>query len=159
VRGACALRPGVHGVSSRIHVRSLIGRYLEHSRIFLFMNGGQPEVYMGSADWIPRNLYGRVEVMLQLKDPQLCHRVCNEILSAYVSDTKKARQLHSDGTYALPPRHAGQRNGRFSSQEFFMHVAEGRRTLDDLPTKLDVAFGIEPEVPEVPLKQMVAAAS
>lgn len=160
VRGACALRPGVHGVSSRIHVRSLIGRYLEHSRIFLFVNGGQPEVYMGSADWMPRNLYGRVEVMLQLKDPQLCHRVCNEILSAYISDTRKARHLHSDGTYALPPRHTGQRNGtRFSSQEFFMHLAEGKRTLDDLPTKLDISFGIEPELQEVPLKQMVAAAS
>jgi polyphosphate kinase len=160
VRGACALRPGVHGVSNRIRVRSLIGRFLEHSRIFLFLNGEQPEVYMGSADWMPRNLYGRVEVMLQVKEPQLCDRICNEILSAYLSDTRKARHLHGDGSYSLPARRPGQRNGsRFSSQCFFIDLAEGRRTIDDLPIKLNIPFGIEPEQREAPPKQMAVAAA
>jgi polyphosphate kinase len=160
VRGACALRPGVHGVSNRIRVRSLIGRFLEHSRIFLFFNGGQPEVYMGSADWMPRNLYGRVEVMLQLQEPQLCTRVCNEILSAYLSDTKKARHLHSDGNYALPARRPGHRNGtRFNSQAFFIDLVEGRRTLDDLPIKLEIPFGLDKEQQEASPKQMAAMAS
>lgn len=160
VRGACALRPGVHGVSSRIRVRSLIGRFLEHSRIFLFLNGGEPEVYMGSADWMPRNLYGRVEVMLQVKEPQLCHRICNEILSAYLADTKKARHLHSDGSYSLPARHGAHRNGtRFNSQGFFIDLVEGRRTIDDLPLKLDIPFGIEQEQQQTPPRQLAAVAS
>jgi polyphosphate kinase len=160
VRGACALRPGVHGVSNRIRVRSLIGRFLEHSRIFLFFNGGQPEVYMGSADWMPRNLYGRVEVMLQLQEPQLCTRICNEILSAYLSDTKKARHLHSDGSYALPARRPGHRNGtRFNSQAFFIDLVEGRRTLDDLPIKLEIPFGTDKEQQEASPKPMAAVAS
>src|SRR5271163_108795 len=72
VRGACALRPGVRGVSSRIRVRSLVGRFLEHSRIYVFGNAGQTEVYLGSADWMPRNIYERVEVIFRLKDPDLC---------------------------------------------------------------------------------------
>jgi polyphosphate kinase len=142
VRGACALRPGMHGVSSRIHVRSLIGRFLEHSRIALFLNGGQPEVYMGSADWMPRNLYGRVEVMLQVKESALCDRLVNEILSAYLADTKKARHLHSDSSYSLLVRQPGQRNGhRFSAQDFFIGLAEGNRTARDLPFTLNFDFG------------------
>jgi polyphosphate kinase len=149
VRGACALRRGVHGVSSRIRVRSLIGRFLEHSRIFLFLNGGQPEVYMGSADWMPRNLYGRVEVMLQLKNSQLSDRICNEILSAYLSDTRKARHLHSDGSYSLPLHRPGHRNGkRFSSQCFFIDLAEGKRTVAELPVKMEIPFGADSEQEE-----------
>jgi polyphosphate kinase len=160
VRGACALRPGVHGVSNRIRVRSLIGRFLEHSRIFLFLNGGEPEVYMGSADWMPRNLYGRVEVMLQVKDPHLCQRISNEILSAYLSDTRKARQLHSDASYALPSHRFLHRNGsRFNSQCFFIDLAEGRRTIDDLPMKLGIDFKIEEPDLEGTAKQLAAAAS
>lgn len=87
VRGQCALVPGLRGVSSRIHVRSIVGRFLEHSRIFYFENGGKPDVYLGSADWMPRNLYERVEVLFPLKDPQNCARVCNEILASYLADT------------------------------------------------------------------------
>ena len=159
VRGACALRPGMRGVSDRIRVRSLIGRFLEHSRIFLFANGGEPEVYMGSADWMPRNLYGRVEVMLQLKLPQLCDRVCNEILSAYLSDSRKARHLHCDGSYALPVHRKGSRNGpRFSSQCFFVDLAEGRKTVEHLPIKLNIPFFL-PELEDTKPKTLVAAAS
>src|SRR5207248_11584865 len=68
VRGMCALRPGVRGVSDNIAVRSIVGRFLEHSRIFCLANGGQEEVYLGSADWMPRNLYERVEVIYPVKD-------------------------------------------------------------------------------------------
>ena len=130
VRGGCALRPGVRGVSSRIRVRSIVGRFLEHSRIFFFANGGRPEVYLGSADWMPRNLYERVEVMFRLKDPALCQQVCGMVLAPYLADTEKARQLLSDGTYARAHRSAGvspsRHGGRFSAQEFFMRLSEAQ---------------------------------
>jgi polyphosphate kinase len=121
VRGQCGLVPGLRGVSSRIRVRSVVGRFLEHSRIFYFENGGKPEVYLGSADWMPRNLYERVEVLFPLKDPQHCERVCNEILSSYLTDTRKARILGSDGAYSRP---RAVRNGHgFSAQDHFMRLA------------------------------------
>lgn len=123
VRGQCALVPGLRGVSSRIHVRSIVGRFLEHSRIFYFENGGKPDIYLGSADWMPRNLYERVEVLFPLKDPQHCERVCNEILSSYLADTRKARILGSDGNYSRP---RAVRNGHgFSVQEHLMRLAAG----------------------------------
>jgi polyphosphate kinase len=123
VRGQCALVPGVRGVSSRIKVRSIVGRFLEHSRIFYFENGGTPDIYLGSADWMPRNLYERVEVLFPLKDPQHRARVCNEILASYLADTRKARILGSDGSYSRP---RSVRNGHgFSVQEHLMQLAEG----------------------------------
>jgi polyphosphate kinase len=122
VRGQCTLVPGIRGVSSRIRVRSIVGRFLEHSRVFFFENGGKPEVYLGSADWMPRNLYERVEVVFPLKDPHLCERVCSEILSSYLADTRKARTLDADGKYSRPK---AVRNGHgFSVQEHLMHLAE-----------------------------------
>lgn len=121
VRGQCTLVPGVRGLSSRIRVRSIVGRFLEHSRIFYFENGGKPEVYLGSADWMPRNLYERVEVVFPVKDPQICERVCSEILSSYLADTRKARFLGPDGKYSRPK---AVRNGHgFSVQEHLMHLA------------------------------------
>ncbi len=123
VRGQCALVPGVRGLSSRIRVRSIVGRFLEHSRIYYFGNGGKPELYLGSADWMQRNLYERVEVIFPVKDPQLCQRICTEILSAYLADTRKARLLGSDGTYSRP---RAVRNGHgFSVQEHLMRVSSG----------------------------------
>ncbi len=123
VRGQCTLVPGLRGISSRIRVRSIVGRFLEHSRIFYFENGGKPDIYLGSADWMPRNLYERVEVLFPLKDPQHCERVCNEILSSYLADTRKARVLGSDGMYSRP---RAVRNGHgFSAQEHFMRLAGG----------------------------------
>jgi polyphosphate kinase len=123
VRGQCALVPGVRGLSSRIRVRSIVGRFLEHSRIYYFGNGGKPELYLGSADWMQRNLYERVEVIFPVKDPQLCQRICTEILSAYLADTRKARLLGSDGTYSRP---RSVRNGHgFSVQEHLMRVSSG----------------------------------
>jgi polyphosphate kinase len=121
VRGQCTLVPGVRGLSSRIRVRSVVGRFLEHSRIFFFENGGKPEVYLGSADWMPRNLYERVEVVFPVKDPQLSERVCSEVLSSYLADTRKARLLGPDGKYSRPKP---VRNGHgFSVQEHLMQAA------------------------------------
>jgi polyphosphate kinase len=141
VRGACALRPGVRGVSERIRVRSIVGRFLEHSRIFYFENGGEPDVYLGSADWMPRNLYERVEVMFPLKNPALRSRVIQEILPTYLRDSGKARILRGDGTYGRAYSANGSgpsRNGhRFSAQGFFMSLAQDRdREKADAPLKL-----------------------
>ena len=113
VRGICALRPGVRGVSDHIRVRSIVGRFLEHSRIFYFANGGDEEIYMGSADWMPRNLYERVEVLVPLRDEMLRERVRHEILDAYLADNRKARILLRDATYirAWQPSQ-GKRNRR-----------------------------------------------
>jgi polyphosphate kinase len=130
VRGACALRPGVRGISDHIRVRSIVGRFLEHSRICYFENGGEPEVYLGSADWMPRNLYERVEVMFKLKDPRICNRVYEEILLSYLKDVEKARLLHSDGQYLRPAERAAHarasRNGNarsFSAHDYFIDLA------------------------------------
>jgi polyphosphate kinase len=134
VRGICALRPGVRGVSENIRVRSIVGRFLEHSRIYYFANGGDEEIYIGSADWMPRNLYERVEVLVPLRDEMLRQRVRHEILDAYLADNRKARILLKDETYirAWQPMR-GKRNRRmptgaaaFSAQEFLMSVAEGK---------------------------------
>jgi polyphosphate kinase len=145
VRGQCALVPGVRGLSSKIRVRSIVGRFLEHSRIYYFENGGKPELYLGSADWMPRNLYERVEAMFPLKDPKLCERVCNEILSSYLADTRKARILNSDGTYSRPK---SVRNGHgFSAQEHFMQLASG--TVDSPRTRPPVAPQVVYTAPDV----------
>jgi polyphosphate kinase len=123
VRGQCSLVPGLRGISSRIRVRSVIGRFLEHSRIYYFENGGEPEMFLGSADWMPRNLYERVEVIFPLKDPALCQRVRDEMLASYLADTRKARLLSSDGTYSRPP--AYRNRYQFSVQEYLMGIANG----------------------------------
>ncbi|MBV8367701.1 MAG: polyphosphate kinase 1 [Candidatus Eremiobacteraeota bacterium] len=99
VRGMCVLRPGVPGVSETIRVRSIVGRFLEHSRTFVFTNGGEREVYIGSADWMGRNLDRRVESVVPVLDPLLRDLICNEILDVYLADNVKARVLRSDGTY------------------------------------------------------------
>ncbi|HJZ65688.1 MAG TPA: polyphosphate kinase 1 [Candidatus Acidoferrum sp.] len=122
VRGQCALVPGLRGISSRIRVRSVVGRFLEHSRIFYFENGGNPDLYLGSADWMQRNLYARVEVLFPVKDAQLRERICNEVLAAYLSDTRKARLLEPDGCYTRP---RSIRNGHgFSAQEHLIERAQ-----------------------------------
>ena len=123
VRGQCTLVPGLRGISSRIRVRSIVGRFLEHSRIFYFENGGKPEIYLGSADWMPRNLYERVEVLFPLKDESLRQRICNEILPAYLADNLKARVLGSDGKYTYARR--GKNGKGFSVQAHLMNLAHG----------------------------------
>jgi polyphosphate kinase len=98
VRGVCTLRPGLPNVSSNIRVRSIVGRFLEHSRIFYFANNGKEEVYIGSADWMYRNLSRRVELIVPIKDSKLKDRL-KAILDAYLADNVNARELKSDGTY------------------------------------------------------------
>lgn len=137
VRGICALRPGVRGISDHIRVRSIVGRFLEHSRIFYFANGGQEEVYLSSADWMPRNLYERVEVMFPVKDPMLRDRIRHEILDAYLSDTVKARILRRDGSYVRAWQAAGKHKPPvpgFNAQEFLIALAEGKQSIQALPS-------------------------
>ncbi len=123
VRGMCSLRPGVKGLSERIRVRSIVGRFLEHSRIFSFANGGEAEVFCGSADWMPRNLVERCEVMYPVLDPALAERLHTEILGSYLKDNVKARLLQPDGTYARAPK-AG---AAFSAQDYLMEIAQAER--------------------------------
>lgn len=102
VRGICCLRPGVPGVSENIHVRSIVGRFLEHSRIYYFCNGGQEEVYLGSADLMPRNIDRRVEVLFPVQEPVMVAHILNDILKFYLQDNTKVRILRSDGSYYHP---------------------------------------------------------
>jgi polyphosphate kinase len=138
VRGMCALRPGVRGVSDHIRVRSIVGRFLEHSRIYYFFNGGQEQVYLSSADWMPRNLYERVEVMFPLKDALPRERVRREILDAYLADNVKSRLLRKDGTYVRSWQAEGKRKppagaAAFSAQDFLLALAEGKQLMEAIP--------------------------
>lgn len=117
VRGACMIRPGVPGLSQTIHVRSVVGRFLEHSRIFYFANGGDEDVYIGSADWMTRNLDRRVEVVAPVLDPHLKKYLKDTVLSAYLRDNVKARVMNSDGTYEHPQMGIGEEP--FNSQSYF----------------------------------------
>ncbi len=135
VRGICSLRPGRRGVSERIRVRSIVGRFLEHTRIFYFANGGEEEIYLGSADWMSRNLYERVEVVFPVRDPELRSRLRHEILEVYLRDNCKARLLRADGSYvrAEDVRVRGKQPPPFTAQEFLIALAEGRAVLEDIP--------------------------
>lgn len=120
VRGICCVIPQIEGVSDHIRVRSIVGRHLEHARAFVFENGGQREVYLSSADWMPRNLYRRVELMFPVKDEALARAVEN-VLSLQWNDTEKARTRLADGSYVLSPRHADGIN----AQETLLKDVEG----------------------------------
>jgi polyphosphate kinase len=112
VRGACALRPGVKGLSENITVRSIIGRLLEHHRIYYFRNGGADDVYLSSADWMGRNLFRRIEVAWPVLDGRLKKRVLDEGLKPYLDDTAEAWTLGPDGVYQPPKAEAGGRSGQ-----------------------------------------------
>jgi polyphosphate kinase len=105
VRGVCCLRPGIPGISDRIKVRSIVGQFLEHSRIYYFENGGSPEVYIGSADLMERNLDRRVEVLSPILDASIRQLIRDAVLEVLLSDTDRAWELQTDGSYvrALPP--------------------------------------------------------
>jgi polyphosphate kinase len=117
-----------------------VGRFLEHSRIFYFANGGEPDIYLGSADWMPRNLYERVEVMFPVKDSSLRHRIFDQILQTYLRDDDKTRILRSDGSYGRVVQANSSRpsrNGtRFSAQRFFVGVAEGKSEIESTVNEL-----------------------
>jgi polyphosphate kinase len=118
VRGMCVLRPGIPGVSETIRVTSIVSSFLEHSRIFVFTNAGEREVYMGSADWMGRNLDRRVETVVPVLDPVLQDVLCDDILDVYVRDNVKARVLHADGTYELRVPRGGE--PRIDTQQIFL---------------------------------------
>ena len=119
VRGMCSLRPGVKGISENIRVRSIVGRFLEHSRIFEFENGGKRQVFCGSADWMARNLYERCEVVYPVLDEHLAKRLHVEILESYLRDNVKARLLGPGGDYTR----VSKGDERFSAQEYLMSLA------------------------------------
>jgi polyphosphate kinase len=104
IRGTCCLRPGMPGVSDGIRVISIVDKFLEHSRIFFFANAGNPELFLGSADWMPRNFFRRIELMFPVEDPRLKARLVTELLQIVLSDNVKARQLEADGTYSRVAR-------------------------------------------------------
>jgi len=99
VRGICCLRPGVPGLSENIRVLSILDRFLEHSRVYYFHNGGNPEIYSGSADWMPRNFKRRAEILYPIEDTELKTRIIDEILVTYLNDNVKARLMKPDGSY------------------------------------------------------------
>ena len=122
IRGICCLRPGVKGLSANITVRSVVDRFLEHSRIAYFENGGKPEVFVMSADWMRRNFSRRLEVVFPIEEPALRKRICEEILPTMLADTAKAWLLQSDGTYArVKP---AKEEKPFRSQAEFIALAE-----------------------------------
>lgn len=120
IRGMCCLRPGIEGVSENIRVVSIVGRFLEHSRIFYFHNNGQEELYIGSADWMPRNLDRRVEAVAPIEDPLLAKDL-QEILGILLSDNRNAWDLQPDGSYVQRRPHKGEPER--SAQTIFMNAA------------------------------------
>jgi len=143
VRGLSILRPGVKGLSERIRVRSIVGRFLEHSRIYHFANGGNAEIYLGSADWMPRNLFERCEVVFPVRDPVALARIHDEILPAYLADTVKARLQQPDGSY-LRAGKVYKDAPPFTAQDFLMQLAEGKAGLDAIPQ----ASALQPRAPK-----------
>ncbi|HEV2262509.1 MAG TPA: polyphosphate kinase 1 [Candidatus Rubrimentiphilum sp.] len=121
VRGMCSIRPQVAGVSDRITVRSIVGRFLEHSRIFVFENGGDRETFIGSADWMGRNLDRRVETIVPVLDPFIAERLYGGILSVLLADNVKTRALQPDGTY----RRLRAEGTVVNAQELFLRQAQG----------------------------------
>ncbi|HJU55657.1 MAG TPA: hypothetical protein VJ715_13830, partial [Pyrinomonadaceae bacterium] len=117
VRGVCILRPGVPGLSETITVRSIVGRLLEHSRVYYFQNGGEEELYTGSADWMSRNFDRRVEVIAPVYDPNLKRYLKDVVLAAYLKDNVKARRLLPDGGYERVRPAPGEES--FDSQMHF----------------------------------------
>ncbi|MBE0591035.1 MAG: polyphosphate kinase 1, partial [Gemmatimonadales bacterium] len=99
IRGICCLRPGLPGVSEGIRVSSIVDKFLEHTRIFYFENDGDPEIFLSSADWMPRNFFRRIEVMFPVRDPRLKARIITEILETLLADNVKSRILECDGSY------------------------------------------------------------
>lgn len=116
VRGVCSLRPGVKGLSENIRVRSVIGRFLEHHRIFYFHGGGRQDIYLSSADWMERNFFRRIEISFPVLDPKLKRRVLKEGLKSYLADNCQAWEMNETGEYRIKPA----RRKRVSAQELLL---------------------------------------
>ncbi len=123
IRGICCLRPGVKGVSETIRVRSVVGRFLEHSRALYFYNDGAEDIYLSSADWMPRNLHRRIETVFPLEDPHLKKKVM-QVFDLNLRDNEKARELGTDGNYRAVARKPGQK--RLNSQERLLELSARR---------------------------------
>ncbi len=121
VRGVCALKPGIEGLSQNIRVRSVVGRFLEHSRVFYFLSGGAEEVYLASADWMDRNFFRRIELCFPVLDPALKRRVIREGLLPYLEDNAQAWTMHADGGYELLSPRRGRR--RAAQEELLATLA------------------------------------
>jgi polyphosphate kinase len=131
IRGICCLRPGLPGISENIRVISIVDKFLEHSRICYFQNGDKPELYLSSADWMPRNFRRRVEIMFPIEEPRLLNRVVEGILGVALMDNVKARILRPDGTYTrCPPAPPGEPSIR--SQVEFQNMARELSALDPM---------------------------
>jgi len=133
VRGICSLRPKIPGLSDNIRVISIVGRFLEHSRIYYFGNDGQPDLYLASADWMPRNFYRRVEIAFPIESPPLREEIINEVLPRFLTDYVKARELQPDGNYVRlkpeegAPRSQAQLQFRERSRRQAQKLAEKQR--------------------------------
>jgi polyphosphate kinase len=125
VRGICCLRPGIPGISENIEVTSIVGQFLEHSRVYYFRNGGDEQIYVGSADLMPRNIDHRVEVLYPIRDPKIVQHIVTDVLGPYLTDNVKARRMLSNGTYR---RKATGGRPKAAAQEFLMQV---RRAASD----------------------------
>jgi polyphosphate kinase len=124
VRGICCLRPGVSGISENIKVRSIVDRFLEHSRIYVFGAGDDAKIYLSSADWMPRNFYRRVEVMFPIEAPSLKKRFLQEIVPCYRNDNRSARILKADGSYVRPKPASGEAARRCQEELLAITAAE-----------------------------------
>ena len=133
VRGICSLRPKIPGLSENIRVISIVGRFLEHSRIYYFHNAGKPDLYLASADWMPRNFYRRVEIAFPIEAPSLREEIINEVLPRFLTDYGKARELQPDGSYVRlqaeegAPRSQAQLQFREHSRRQAKKLAEKQR--------------------------------
>jgi polyphosphate kinase len=138
IRGICCLRPGIPDLSPTIEVRSIVGRFLEHSRVFYFENACQPEVFVGSADWMPRNFFRRIEVVFPIEDGILRDWLLREYLQLQLSDNTKARVMHSNGEYELA--RADKKVAPCDSQAEFMNLASGNTRIWPASTKSKPKF-------------------
>ncbi len=149
VRGICCLRPGLAGLSANITVRSIVDRFLEHSRVWYFANACQPRVFISTADWMPRNFFRRIEVAFPIEDGVLADRIVAQVLATSLADNVKARLLQSDGTYRRARPARGETPHR--SQFEFISLAE------DLDTPLPPRVGSKSKYPQVRLASRPAA--
>ena len=124
VRGICCLRPGIPGISENIEVVSVVGRFLEHSRVYLFHNGGDEEMYIGSTDLMSRNIDSRVEVLVPILDRSLVKNLKEEVLAVYLADNVKARHMHANGTYI---RKKSDSRHKVNSQEYLLERRLGKK--------------------------------
>jgi len=150
IRGICCLRPKSPGLSEYIRVISIVGRFLEHSRIYYFENAGQPEVYLSSADWMPRNFLRRIEVAFPIETPQLRDLIVKEVLPRFLDDRVKARELQPDGSYRrLKPEGPEARSqAQWHFREVSRERAKQQGRKKPAPADRLIPINVAPELPK-----------